>query len=190
MVATIGLAGRGRMIHLATFAAAASFGGVVIAATFWTAFAVWEAVFPWPTRNAAAPILAIVAVIFISMEHWDVPRWIRPFGPSRQVSSLTMHTRGARRAAVNWGFQLGFGAITRVNSWAFWAFLTAGAVIERPSLALLNGFIYGLLRGLQPLITPRRPNGGSVALRLAELDRRYPAGLALVITIAAATLVA
>ena len=101
MVATIGLAGRGRMIHLATFAASASFGGVVIAATFWSAFAVWEAVFPWPTHNAAAPTLAIVAAILLSMEHWGGLAWIRPFGPSRQVSSLTMHTRGARSAAVS-----------------------------------------------------------------------------------------
>jgi hypothetical protein len=177
MMTTIGLAGRERKRVLVLFVVASVFGGSAMAVTAWLAGIAVRAALPAPATWMALP-LGILAVALLWLERGPGPKWSSPAGPKRQVCSMTIQRRGATAAAVSWGFQLGLGTITRVNTWALWAFLGATALLLPVSLALGVGCTYGLTRGLQPTVAAFRPPAlvSELTTGFATFDRKYWVG--------------
>lgn len=105
--------------------------------------------------------LGVLAVALLLSEHGVTRRRLRPLGVQRQVCSLTMHRRGPSVAAASWGFQLGLGTATRVNTWAAWIFIVATAFLLPSSAALIVGCTTS-----ETQAASARPSNNSWALRI------------------------
>jgi hypothetical protein len=100
-------------------------------------------------------ILLGSAVVFTLAEFGDRRagfRW-RPPSLKRQVSASTLVYLGPNVTSALWGLELGVGFLTFVNSWllivlAMWT-LAIGSIV---SAAVCFG-AFGLIRGLQPLLS-------------------------------------
>jgi len=97
-------------------------------------------------------IAAAFTLILLLLEGFGV-RLMRPPCLKRQVSPATLLSHTWMTTSVIWGFELGLGFLTRINSWAFWSAITLVAWIGDPAFGVVAGGVYGLARGLQPLAT-------------------------------------
>lgn len=83
-----------------------------------------------------------IAAALIDFLRLRFPHLPRPLAVHRQVPQWYGHRHGPWRAAVRYGFRLGFGPATILNSWTWWAG-TVIAVLRGPGfcLALLSVFV-------------------------------------------------
>lgn len=107
------------------------------------------------TSGLGHAALSIALVLLAGGTVFEMAGWrpVRPPGPTRQVAAGTMVRRSLVGAAIIWGFQLGLGIATRVTVWAVWLLLGVVAWLASPLLGVLLGALYGVVRGLQPLLT-------------------------------------
>lgn len=156
MVGTICLAGRERgrgrgaiLRDAATFTAAAAAAGAI---TSTLAALVGTVIHLVPGGGDA---LLGTAVIMIGLVVGEGARKMSfaPLGLHRQVRPGTMLRHSSHVTSAIWGFQIGLGAITWVNTWSFWAMLSTVAWLANPTTGLAAGTVYGLARGLQPFST-------------------------------------
>lgn len=55
-------------------------------------------------------------------------------------------------ASAIWGFDLGVGVFTQVNSWAFWGWIALMVLAADPRLGAGAGAMFGLTRGSGPAL--------------------------------------
>jgi prepilin signal peptidase PulO-like enzyme (type II secretory pathway) len=97
--------------------------------------------------GSGAAVLVGAAVV---LEHR--PPNIRVPSIARQVSPFTPNLHRPAVSASIWGFQLGLGVTTIVNSWGFWAMLLMAALLGDVRLAVASGAVFGFTRGAQPAL--------------------------------------
>jgi hypothetical protein len=181
MVGTICLAGRekarggGLGLSFATFAVSSSVAGALVGAGS-ALIGDWLAQLP-VARSALLSLVFATSFLYIaeSLPSRGLPR---PIGLSRQVSAGTWLRHSLPKTTALWGFQLGLGFTTRVNSWSFWVMAAALAYLGNPALGGLVGMTYGLMRGLQPTVTNLARSSGitdehEVTDRLRIVDKTF-----------------
>jgi hypothetical protein len=125
-------------------------------------------------------LAALVGVI--AEATWIVAAQPRPWSVNRQVSQSWGHEHGPWKAALRYGFRLGVGPATILNSWSWWV----GAVVSTLSLRHGAAFVISFvaLRSALTVLLPGNPSNGLVLsqrmakFRLVEPRGRY-IGLAL-----------
>lgn len=129
-------------------------------------------------ENTAAlvPILALVLLDAVFGASW-AGHYVRPPSLGRQVSAETLAKRWRGVTGASWGFQIGAGVVTRVNTWSVWAMLAAFMATANPGAGLIFGGLYGAVRGVQPwLVAMSRGQRRSVAVAAASWDRASHGG--------------
>jgi hypothetical protein len=102
----------------------------------------------FPHANAGLTVLALGGSCLYLLENLTRVRTFCPF--NRQVSPRTFGRHSKPVTAILWGFELGLGAVTRVNSWAYWSMAGFVLLAGDPGLGAVAGATYGVTRGLQP----------------------------------------
>lgn len=172
---TIGLAGSGSLLVFVAFVLASVGGGIAAATVIHLlSLALREAIpsvlIMWVWGAAATAVLAFTESLPLRRAR------VRPFGPTRQVCAAGFRAN-PRRTALRWGFELGSGFFTRVNSWAFWTMVALMFLASSWWVALGAGGLFGLGRGVQPVFAATRGAGADLLVRrVAQLDSRIPLG--------------
>jgi hypothetical protein len=91
-------------------------------------------------------------------------------GRARQVPLSWKHAFSARMSASLYGWTLGFGVLTTVYFWSFWAWLVLGLLVGDPVRALLGGIAYGAGRAA-PVLASSLVNSDTAERLTNLLDR-------------------
>lgn len=141
--------GRGRfnlpIRYAVEYAAAAAVGGLVIGLIL-ASIAFGAVHLPRVPVVSAGALLAFIAVVFQVVGHMG-------FLPERRVQvPRAWLKREPAWFALRFGLVIGFGALTYVSNALAYGVVAAIAVRGDVMIALLSGVVFGLVRGLGPLV--------------------------------------
>lgn len=139
-----------------------------------------------------AASLGLVSVVLDVLWRRGV-RAVRPWSVLRQVPQDWGHEHGSWWAAVRYGFRMGFGPATILNSWTWWAGFVI-VVISGWQASVMGSFVFAVSRALTMMVATSGPRTGEeMARRSARLDTAssvaWPLGLALVTVVSSVLLV-
>jgi hypothetical protein len=143
--------------------------GVVAALPVQVALGFAFSTFDWIQWVAAVAVLAESGWVFMGKP--------TPWSVNQQVPQSWGHDHGPWKAALRYGFRLGVGPATILNSWSWWG----GAVLATHSLRLGVAFVVSFVsvRSLLIVLMPGHPPDGLVlakrmaAIRSAESSVKY-----------------
>lgn len=128
-----------------------------------------------PDRSGARWPVAIIAAFAALAAVAEARGWRAP-GMRRQVDEDWLHAYRGWVYGSGFGWQLGLGWITIVNSWAFPVAVAAAVLAPSPAGAVAIPTLFGAVRGLSVLATARVDDPAA----LIALHRRLQAGATLV----------
>jgi hypothetical protein len=137
--------GRSWVSKALVFAAFSTASATLVGATV----ALVGTMLPRANLSEAAVVLALLGIVLGLLEL--TPAKIRPPQIGHETAQRWMNMGALRGSAMN-GAALGAGFVTRIGYWA-WYVLPAGALLMgRIDLGILLFAVYGLTRGIVPLI--------------------------------------
>ena len=127
------------------------------------------------SHTAAAAVLASLLLLVVEESR---PLRVRIVSLTRQVNQTVWARRGPVAAACVWGFELGTGVTTVVNTWAIWAMMALVGMSGDLLLGGVTGAVFGSARGSQPLLTGTlsRRDLGTLTASIGRQYRRLHVG--------------
>jgi hypothetical protein len=108
----------------------------------------------------------------------------RPPSLRRQVNRFDLDRYGGDVSSFYWGLQLGFGITTRVPTWGLYALIILPWLAGSAWLAVVGILLYGVGRGLQPLVALRLDAPAALVPKLAEAGLKPIVGTSIVAAMA------
>jgi len=78
-----------------------------------------------------------------------------PLSPSRQVNERWLYTLRPWAYAAGFGFQLGAGVVTVINSWSVWVAVVGAFLSRNMAFGAVVGVVFGVTRGALLLLGAR-----------------------------------
>lgn len=132
-----------------------------------------------PDRPVSAVVAAVLAAAAVALDvayrsGRESLRWLRPPAVHTQVPQWWGQRYGPWWAAARYGFRLGFGPATILNTWMWWAGVVI-VVSRGPLPTLLGVATFVCVRTIVMIGATFGPRDGvAMARRAAQLDRQQP----------------
>ena len=109
-------------------------------------------------KSASDPTAATAVLITICLGAAAIEATGRRLpSPTRQVSKQWWGRFDSRLTSLGWGYQLGTGVVTRINSAAQWV-IVAFVILSGTFLGVGVYILYGMVRGIQPMLVTALDN--------------------------------